>query len=131
MDSYAQVVSDSEAGERCRKWISQLEGVRFAGNSMIHSKFNDNIISVSRISTSCKTFINILLNPETPVFIGETGRDILSEIFKLPEGALYSPYEKILYDRQFDKYSYTCVNAAGEKTVVQGMNGIEEWYNGQ
>jgi len=129
-DSYKKVISDSDIGKQCRKWISRLEGVTFESNSKIYSKFDNSSIKVSKISTGCKTFINIFLNPNTPVFIGEAGDNIIEEIYKLHNGVLYAPYMMIPYGKQFDKYGYVCVSESGEKTHVKGLRGIEEWYNG-
>lgn len=93
--STVDIVSRTES---LRKMIEKVEGVTFISETRVISKFNGQPINLNEISTGCKTLINILVNPELPIYVGESGENILREIYRLDEGTLYSPEFLIVDD---------------------------------
>lgn len=131
VDSFKRVIANSDEGVNCRRMIEKVEGVKFISNSdnkLIISKITHTVISVDKVSTGCKTLINVLLNPDRPVFIGECGNNILKTIFKLNNGKIYSPYKNIPLDSENNK-SFECCSR-NKKTIITGLDALEEWYNG-
>lgn len=123
------MIDNSEIGKSLREIIERVEDIKFVPghNDKIISKFSGTTISVTEISTGCKTLINIVLNPEKPVSILECGDNVLKEIFSLESGTLYADESRVFYDATFGDKHFLCCSINDNEEVI-GFAGIERWY---
>lgn len=124
------VAEDSQRGKMLRSVVEEVDGVKFDTTNLfrIFSKFNGCEISITDISTGCKTLINIMCYPEKVFFGVECGSKVLERIYSLKQGSVYLPFFRVSLDDKFDEVSYCCIDNRGE-SIVTGMIDLEDWYN--
>ena len=61
------------------------------------NNFKPEVINIDKLSTGCKTTLNILYNPDVIFDIRECGENALDVIYSLPKGKVYCDYPLILY----------------------------------
>ena len=67
--------------------IKQIDGVRYAGNNRFYSKFEKGVrVSITELSTGCKTALNIEHFPNKIFYIGDCGENAKRVIFSFLEG---------------------------------------------
>ncbi len=76
-------LSDFQLTDELRLRIEQAEQVKFESCTRFTSKFNDTSLDLTKLSTGCKTLINILTFPEKIFSVSECGVNILKEIYSL------------------------------------------------
>lgn len=69
--------------------IKEIDGVELTQDFKIISKFTDGLLDLSKLSTGCKTVLNILYNQDRIFNITECGRNALILIYKLSVGNVY------------------------------------------
>lgn len=73
--------------------IKSIDNVEYIGNYKVKSKFNNGAsISVSELSTGCKTAINVYTFYDKMFTVSECGDNALQTIFMLERGNIYLPY---------------------------------------
>lgn len=112
-----------------------IDGVNYAGDLMFFSKFKKNAqVSVSELSSGCKTAINVYSFQNKIFSLAECGNNALRTIFGLKNGNGYVKY--YIYPGEF----YNKVNIIiNNKSIVVSSNKemdkvlssyFEEVYNG-
>lgn len=90
--------------------ISIIDGGRYIGGFSFVSRISKTSVSVTELSTGCKTAINVFTFPDMIVDIVECGINAVEEIFKLDKGRVfigsptYIPYNKNKDIVVFDGY---------------------------
>ena len=59
--------------ERAKEIIRQIDGSEMVSNFAIKSRFNGMLLNIDRLSTGCKTVLNILYNPDRVFLFGGNG----------------------------------------------------------
>lgn len=129
-NSYSIAVSNTKLGNKCRKIAEIVDGVSFVSNKDLKLNSTGETISWIDLSTGCKTLINILINPDKPVFIGECEKYIITMIYKLNSGKIYSPYKIVDHTEDHNNTRYKCINKNSETEVV-GIESVYNWYDMQ
>lgn len=96
--------------------IRLIEKVDIVGNRIV-SKFTGELLDFSHLSTSCKTYLNVLTNPDKVFFIGECGDDTVKKLFELKEACFYLPS------------CYLPVDAVENNIEVHRSNGVFSFKN--
>lgn len=104
-----------------KRIIEKTEGVSFLGDLII-SKFNGVPISLSKISTGCKTLLNIIAFPDKTFSIMECGSNILDIVYTLNNGHIYCSERYLPYIECENMYEIDGVK-------VKGIDGLEGWWN--
>lgn len=60
---------DEKAGEIIRK----IDGAKWKGKYQIYSAFNQEVINIDKLSSGCKTVLNIMYNPKCVFSLKECG----------------------------------------------------------
>ncbi|MCR4683830.1 MAG: DUF4869 domain-containing protein [Lachnospiraceae bacterium] len=123
------LIKDRNKGKDLRKILSEVEKVEFTDDSHIVSKFNGAITDITKISTGCKTLLNIIANPDKVFSVVECGDNVMEIIYGLNNGKIYNPYAEIIINKFKDK-KYVCVDRDGAK-VVTGLSEMRKWYENQ
>ena len=78
--------------------IKTIDDSEMLSKYMIKSKFNGTALNIDRLSTGCKTTLNIIYNPDKVFDICECGDNALDVIYSLPQGNVYCSYPFISFD---------------------------------
>ena len=90
--------------------ISTIDGGKYIGGFSFISRISKTPVSVTELSTGCKTAINVVTFPDMVIDITGCGINAVEEIFKLDKGKVfigsptYIPYNKNKGIIVFDGY---------------------------
>ena len=109
--------------DRAGDIIEQIDHSEMLGQYAIRSRFDGMTLNIDRLSTGCKTALNILYNPDKVFDIRECGDNALDVIYALPEGNVYCDYPLISFE--MDR-----VNVRDKKGVreVASYEALKEWW---
>lgn len=76
--------------DKAKDYIFKIDGSEYVNKYVIHSKFDGMSLNIDKLSTGCKTVLNIIYNPEKIFDIRECGENALDIIYALSKGNIYS-----------------------------------------
>ena len=84
------------------------------------------MLNIDKLSTGCKTVLNIMYNPDKVFDICECGDNALDVIYSLPEGNVYCDYPFISFDMEK-------VNVCDKSGVheVTSYEELKEWWTNE
>ena len=112
--------------ERAEKIIEDIDGSKQVGKYKIRSRFDDIILDIDKLSTGCKTVLNILYNPDKVFCLKECGNNALEVVYGLDQGNVYSDYAMIPFDMESVN-----VRTASEDKVVSDYEELKEWWSNE
>ncbi len=108
-----QLFTESE-----KKVIAQIDDAKIIDGMHIETEYG--IGTIRNLSSGCKTYLNIVKNPQKIVCADECGKNVLDILFQLDEIKIYmSKPERF----QINENTKICFN---EKDIVIGRKGYEE-----
>jgi len=122
-DVYFNSITSQMIDDKAREIISKIDGAVLEEKYKIKSKFNDTLLDIDKLSTGCKTALNVLYNPSVLVNIKECGDNALEVIFGMNEGFVYSDYPMIPFS--FDQVKV--VDSKVEK-IISSYDDLKEWW---
>ena len=88
----------------------------------IRSRFDDSILNIDKLSTGCKTVLNVMYNRDKVFDIKECGDNALDIIYHLDRGNIYCEYPLISFE--MDK-----VIAVGKtESIISDYDELKEWW---
>lgn len=69
--------------------IKEIDGVELTQDFKIISKFTNGVLDLTKLSTGCKTVLNILYNQDKVFNMSECGMNAVSLIYNLSVGNVY------------------------------------------
>ena len=112
--------------ERAEKIIEDIDGSKQVGKYKIRSRFDDIILDIDKLSTGCKTVLNILYNPDKVFCLKECGNNALEVVYGLDYGNVYSDYAMLPFDMESVN-----VRTASENKVVSDYEELKEWWSNE
>lgn len=88
--------------ELSKKIVMNIDGVELTNDFMIVSKFTDGKVDLSKLSTGCKTALNVVSNPDKVFDIFECGLNAITEIYKTGIGNIYTKELILPFGMDFD-----------------------------
>lgn len=88
--------------ELSKKIVMNIDGVELTGDFKILSKFTDGKVDLSKLSTGCKTALNIVSNTDKVFDIFECGPNAITEIYKTSIGNIYTKELILPFGMDFD-----------------------------
>ena len=113
---------DSRAAEIIFKIDQSIMHSRF----IIRSKFDSTALNIDKLSTGCKTALNILYNPDKIFDIRECGDNALDVIYALPDGNVFCDYPLI----SFNMTAVIAHDKEGEH-VIDSYEGLKRWWENE
>lgn len=107
--------------EADKQAIFQIDGAKVTGDGRIETKYG--IGTVRNLSSGCKTYLNVIKNPNKVVSAKECGGNVLSMLFKLDGICLYMDYPERF---EIDEDVEIMIN---DRELVVGRTGYEFWWN--
>ena len=91
-DLYFNMNTASLLDDRAKEIIETIDGYELISRYKIRSRFNGDVLNVDKLSSGCKTVLNVLYNPEKVFCLKECGENALDVLFGFEEGTVYSDY---------------------------------------
>lgn len=109
--------------QRAEEIIATIDHSELQSRFTILSRFDGGILNIDKLSTGCKTALNVLYNPDKVFDIRECGDNALDVIYALPSGNVTCDYPVISFE--MDK-----VNACDKKGVreITSYEALKEWW---
>lgn len=122
-DIYFNQNTAHKLDEGAKKVIEIIDGARLIGKYKICSKFNDIVLDVDKLSSGCKTVLNVLYNPDKVFCLKECGDNALEVLYNLNEGNVYSDYALIPL-----KMAAVYVQTSVGKKEICDYEELKEWW---
>lgn len=110
--------------ERANEIIKQIDHSEMINKYQIKSRFDNLCLNIDKLSTGCKTVLNIIYNPDKCFDIRECGDNALDVIYSLSQGNVYCDYPLISFDMEHvNVYDKNNIN------VIDSYESLKEWWS--
>ena len=109
--------------ESAKQIIMDIDGSELVSKFQIKSKFNGELLNIDKLSTGCKTALNIYCNPEKVFSIKECGDNALELIYGFERGMIFSEYPIIPFD-----FERVTVSSRGKSREITDYDDLKEWW---
>ena len=106
--------------------IKIIDNSEMQSKYVINSRFDGTLLNVDKLSTGCKTVLNIMYNPDKIIDIRECGENALDVIYALDKGNICSEYPLI----SFDFEQAEVVDKSGRR-IVTDYEELKRWWIGE
>ena len=113
--------SNQPLTEEDRQAIFQIDKAVVTEDNRIETKYG--IGTIRNLSSGCKTYLNVLKNPEKTVSVNECGRNVLDMLFRLDGVRLYMGFPE-----RFEIGGDVRM-MMNDKEIVVGRQGYEAWWS--
>ena len=125
-DIYFNKYTAQMLDEKAESIINKIDNSKMVDRYTIRSRFNDTILNTDKLSTGCKTVLNIIYNPDKVFDICECGDNALDVIYSLAEGNVYCSYPFISFD--MDKVSVSDKRGTRE---IDSYDDLKAWWTNE
>ena len=126
-DIYFNKYTANLLDERAGVIISEIDKSEFVSKYAIKSRFDGMSINIDRLSTGCKTVLNVVYNPEKIFDIRECGENALDYIYLLPQGNVFCDYPFI----SFDMTSVQIYDKKSGIQIIDDYDKLKEWWESE
>ena len=123
-DIYFNQYTVSLLDDRAKEIIRQIDHSEMLSPFSISSRFDGMALNIDKLSTGCKTALNVMYNPDKVFDIRECGDNALDVIYSLSEGNIYCDYPLISFD--MDK---VLVYEKKGKREIDSYEELKEWWS--
>lgn len=122
-DIYFNKYTVEQLDDKAAAIIEKIDSSKMLSKYTISSRFNGTVLNIDKLSTGCKTALNIMYNPDKIFDICECGDNALDVIYALPQGNVYCSYPFISFE--MDKVNVS--DKRGTK-VIDSYEALKEWW---
>ena len=108
--------------DRAKVIIRDVDSSAMISRYKIRSRFNGDVLNTDKLSTSCKTVLNVMYYPDKVFCLKECGEEAVEILFAFEKGAVYRDYAMIPFD--FDKVE---VCSGGRIAVIDDYEELKTW----
>ena len=112
--------------ERAAQFIEKIDDSKLLSKYKIRSRFDDITLNIDRLSTGCKTVLNVFYYPDKVFCLKECGNNALEVLYRFEEGFVYSEYAMIPFDMERVE-----VQTSGGKKVIDDYEELKEWWENE
>ncbi len=109
--------------EKASSIIQAIDDTTMLDKFSIISKFDGNKLSIDKLSTGCKTALNILYNPDCVFDIRECGDNALDVIYELEEGNVFCEYPVISAE------IISVITGDANRHMLSSYDELLEWWS--
>lgn len=109
--------------EKAEEIIWKIDQSKMIDRYTISSRFDDTGLNIDKLSTGCKTALNILYNPDKIFDVSECGENALEVIYSLKSGKIYCDYPMIAFDMQ----EVEGIDSSGSH-IFNDYEKLREWW---
>lgn len=104
--------------------VQQIDGARLVGKYKIISRFHGVSVDIDKLSSGCKTVLNVLYFPDKVFSMKECGSNALDILYSLDKGNIYCEYPMISFTMEAVQV------ADGEnKKIIDDYEKLKEWWD--
>lgn len=127
-DVYFNKYTAQMLDNRANAIIEKIDHAELTGPYTIKSRFDETTLNTDKLSSGCKTVLNIMYNPDKVFDIRECGDNALDMIYSLDEGKICCDYPLISFDMTrvnvYDKSKKKC-------REIDDYEELKEWWSGE
>lgn len=109
--------------EKAKDIIFEIDGAVMKGKYQISSCFNEEIINIDKLSSGCKTALNIVYNKNKVFSLKECGDNALDVIYRENSGNVYCEYPVISFEM-----SAVLVHDEKGKRKLDSYEELKGWW---
>lgn len=109
--------------DRAREIIARIDGSEMISKYNIKSKFDGAVLNIDKLSSGCKTVLNVLYNEDKIFDIRECGENALDELYSLESGNVFCQYPLI----SFDMNKVYIIDKRG-KQEIDNFEELKRWW---
>ena len=125
-DVFFNMNTAEKLDDRANEIIKRIDGSELLTKFTISSRFDGTSLNVDKLSTGCKTVLNILYNPNKVFDIRECGDNALDEIYRLEDGNVCCDYPLI----SFEMTSVNAADSNGSK-IISDYDELKRWWSNE
>ena len=125
-DIYFNKFTVSMIDDKAAEIISKIDNSVMLSNYTISSKFDGGVLNIDKLSTGCKTVLNVLYNPDKIFDIRECGDNAIDVLYGLQTGNICCDYPLISFD-MIEAKVYT---PDGIQTM-SSYEELKEWWSNE
>lgn len=125
-DIYFNQHTASKLDNRAKKIIEIIDEAKLISKYKICSKFNDVILDIDKLSSGCKTVLNVVYNSDKVFCLKECGNNALEVLYGLESGNVYSDYALIPFEIEAVN-----VQTSFGKKEIRNYEELKEWWSNE
>ncbi|SDB58005.1 protein of unknown function [Ruminococcaceae bacterium FB2012] len=122
-DVFFNRFTSEKLDNKADEMISKIDNAEMVSKFMIKSRFDGSVLNIDKLSTGCKTVLNIMYNPEKIFDIRECGENALDAVYSLDSGNICCPYPLVSFDVRKVK-----VNDKNGVKEMGSYDELKEWW---
>jgi hypothetical protein len=123
-DSYFNLnTANQKLTDNDKEIISEIDSAKVTDDNHIETKYG--LGTIRNLSSGCKTYLNVIKNPQKVVSAEECGGNVLEYLFKIDNIRLYMSHPERF---DIDDNTQICFN---DTDIVIGRKGYENWWSGE
>ena len=122
-DVFFNMYTSVRLDKKAEEIINIIDCSRMIDQYTISSRFDGTRLNVDKLSTGCKTALNILYNPDKIFDVSECGENALEVIYSLDSGRIYCDFPMIAFTMQ----EVEAIDSSGSH-VIKDYESLREWW---
>lgn len=122
-DVYFNEVTFDLLDERAKKIVEEIDETEILSKYKLKSRFGEDVLNIDKLSSGCKTVLNVLYNTDKIFWIMECGENALEVLFQLEKGNVYCETPMIPFE-----FSKVRAWTGKESKEFSDYEELKEWW---
>ena len=111
---------------RAERIIEKIDNAKLISQFRILSEFDDVAVDIDKLSTGCKTTLNVMYYPDKVFCLKECGMNALEVIYELNKGNGYSDYAMIPFG-----IGVVEIQMKSGRKIINNYEELKEWWENE
>ena len=112
--------------KQAEKIIEMIDGSKLISKYKIYSRFDEIALDIDRLSTGCKTVLNVLYYPNKVFCLKDCGNNALEILYHFENGHVFSEYALIPFIMDT-----VAVQSESGKKIINDYEELREWWDSE
>lgn len=112
--------------KQAEKIIEMIDDTKLISKYKIYSRFDEIALDIDRLSTGCKTVLNVLYYPNKVFCLKECGNNALEILYHFENGHVFSEYALIPFIMDT-----VAVQSESGKKIINDYEELREWWDSE
>lgn len=122
-DLYFNKYTSAKLDKRAEEIIDRIDSSKMIDQYAISSRFDGTRLNIDKLSTGCKTVLNVMYNPDKIFDVSECGENALEAIYSQEAGNITCDYPMIAFNMQ----EVEAVDSSGSH-IISDYEALKEWW---